>query len=89
MEICERQSSKSPEMTNSIVASGVAGKHFHFIGAGGIGMSGLAKLLIKNKAVVSGSDELGSSVTEMLCGLGASLISDTIAVIFQKRPMLL
>ncbi len=73
MEICERQSSKSPEMTNSIVASGVAGKRFHFIGAGGIGMSGLAKLLIKNNGVVSGSDELGSSVTEMLCGLGACI----------------
>jgi len=51
----------------------VAGKRFHFIGAGGIGMSGLAKLLIKHKGIVAGSDQTASSVTDKLCRLGADI----------------
>ena len=51
----------------------MAGKKFHFIGAGGIGMSGLAKLLIKNKAIVAGSDQTASGVTDRLCQLGADI----------------
>jgi UDP-N-acetylmuramate--alanine ligase len=58
-----------------VVGSGkkvsVAGKKFHFIGAGGIGMSGLAKLLIKHRATVTGSDQTASAVVEGLCQLGA------------------
>lgn len=50
-----------------------AGKKFHFIGAGGIGMSGLAKLLIKHKAIVSGSDQTASTVTDKLNAMGASI----------------
>ena len=50
-----------------------AGKKFHFIGAGGIGMSGLAQLMMKNSAIVSGSDQCGSSITDRLCGLGADI----------------
>jgi len=44
----------------------VAEKRFHFIGAGGIGMSGLAQLLVKNEAIVTGSDQTRSSVTDNL-----------------------
>jgi UDP-N-acetylmuramate--alanine ligase len=51
----------------------VAGKRFHFIGAGGIGMSGLAQLLIKHKAIVSGSDQTASEITEKLCEAGADI----------------
>jgi len=51
----------------------IAGKRFHFIGAGGIGMSGLAKLLIKHKAVVAGSDQTATAVTDKLCELGADI----------------
>jgi len=51
----------------------VAGKKFHFIGAGGVGMSGLAKLLIKNKAIVTGSDQMASGVIEKLCRSGADI----------------
>ena len=50
-----------------------AGKRFHFIGAGGIGMSGLAKLLMKNGAIVSGSDETQSGVTDKLRAMGADI----------------
>ncbi len=51
----------------------VAGKKFHFIGAGGVGMSGLAKLLLKNKALVTGSDQVASGVVDKLCRMGADI----------------
>jgi UDP-N-acetylmuramate--alanine ligase len=51
--------------------TGVSGTKYHFIGIGGIGTSGLAKILIKNGAVVSGSDMEDSAVVENLRRLGA------------------
>ena len=51
--------------------TGVSGTKYHFIGIGGIGTSGLAKILIKNGAVVSGSDMEDSTVVENLRRLGA------------------
>jgi len=51
----------------------VAGRKYHFIGAGGVGMSGLARLLLENQAVVSGSDQTASSVTSRLSRLGADI----------------
>jgi len=53
--------------------SELAGKRFHFIGAGGIGMSGLARLLVKNNAVVAGSDQEPTDVTDDLCRIGADI----------------
>jgi UDP-N-acetylmuramate--alanine ligase len=50
-----------------------SGKKFHFIGAGGIGTSGLAKLLMKHEAIVSGSDQMDSSVVENLRRRGAGI----------------
>jgi UDP-N-acetylmuramate--alanine ligase len=51
----------------------LAGTMFHFIGAGGVGMSGLAQLLIKHKATVSGSDQSAGDVVERLCQIGADI----------------
>jgi len=51
----------------------VAGKKFHFIGAGGVGMSGLAQLLMKNKAIVTGSDQTQTAVTDKLSQSGADI----------------
>jgi len=51
----------------------LAGKRFHFIGAGGIGMSGLAQLLIRNSALVTGSDQMPSEVTDNLQQIGADI----------------
>jgi UDP-N-acetylmuramate--alanine ligase len=51
----------------------VAGKRFHFIGAGGIGMSGLAQLLMKNEAMVTGSDETLTEVIDELRERGAEI----------------
>jgi UDP-N-acetylmuramate--alanine ligase len=61
------------EVVESRARLKLAGKRFHFIGAGGIGMSGLAHLLIKNKAIVTGSDQTESAVITKLCNLGAGI----------------
>ncbi len=45
----------------------------HFIGIGGIGMSGLARILLQRKQVVSGSDLAATSVTQALTKLGAKV----------------
>jgi UDP-N-acetylmuramate--alanine ligase len=49
------------------------GKKYHFIGIGGIGTSGLAKLLIKHGASVSGSDAADGAVLQELIGRGAAI----------------
>src|SRR5204863_1733512 len=48
-------------------------RRVHFIGIGGIGMSGIAELLVNLGYVVSGSDEKRSAVTERLASLGAQV----------------
>ncbi len=45
-------------------------RHVHFVGVGGIGMSGIAELLANLGYVVSGSDEKRSSVTDRLATMG-------------------
>jgi len=47
----------------------------HFIGVGGIGMSGIAELLANLGYVVSGSDEKRSSVTDRLEAMGVRVSS--------------
>jgi UDP-N-acetylmuramate--alanine ligase len=46
-------------------------QHAHFIGIGGIGMSGIAEILLNQKMKVSGSDLRRSSATDRLAQLGA------------------
>ncbi|MCB1406435.1 MAG: UDP-N-acetylmuramate--L-alanine ligase, partial [Rhodobacteraceae bacterium] len=43
----------------------------HFIGIGGIGMSGIAEILLSQGVAVQGSDARGSAITERLERLGA------------------
>jgi len=45
-------------------------RHVHFVGIGGIGMSGIAELLANLGFVVSGSDETRSAATDRLDTLG-------------------
>ena len=45
-------------------------RHVHFVGVGGIGMSGIAELLANLGYVVSGSDEKRSATTDRLSTLG-------------------
>jgi UDP-N-acetylmuramate--alanine ligase len=49
------------------------GKKYHFIGIGGIGTSGLAKLLMKHGALISGSDTADGAVLQELIGRGATI----------------
>jgi UDP-N-acetylmuramate--alanine ligase len=48
-------------------------RHVHFVGIGGIGMSGIAELLANLGYVVSGSDEKRSVVTDRLRTMGISV----------------
>ncbi|GII90323.1 UDP-N-acetylmuramate--L-alanine ligase [Sinosporangium siamense] len=45
----------------------------HFVGIGGAGMSGIARILLKRGARVSGSDSRGSELLTELRGLGATV----------------
>ncbi|MBU9726496.1 UDP-N-acetylmuramate--L-alanine ligase [Diplocloster modestus] len=47
--------------------------HVHFIGIGGISMSGLAEILLKEGFPISGSDAKKSELTEKLDSLGARI----------------
>jgi UDP-N-acetylmuramate--alanine ligase len=55
--------------------SGLLGqaRRFHFVGIGGIGMSGLAELLVNLGYVVSGSDMQRTEITNRLESLGARI----------------
>ncbi len=47
--------------------------HVHFIGIGGISMSGLAEILLKEDFTISGSDSKPSALTEHLINMGANV----------------
>lgn len=49
-------------------------KHIHFIGIGGISMSGLAEIMIAQNYKVSGSDSKDSSTVKRLRNLGAEVL---------------
>ena len=51
--------------------------HVHFIGIGGISMSGLAEILLKEGFRISGSDAHPSQLTSHLEQLGARITSDS------------
>ncbi|MCK4752086.1 MAG: UDP-N-acetylmuramate--L-alanine ligase, partial [Planctomycetes bacterium] len=61
------------EVVSSTATPSLTGKKFHFIGVGGVGMSALAKLLIKNKAVISGSDQAQTPPITGLRKIGADI----------------
>jgi UDP-N-acetylmuramate--alanine ligase len=48
-------------------------QRIHFVGIGGIGMSGIAEVLLNLGYKISGSDLKNSSVTQRLSGLGATV----------------
>jgi UDP-N-acetylmuramate--alanine ligase len=50
-------------------------KHIHFVGVGGIGMSGIAELLLNLGYEVSGSDLKESAETKRLSALGGKIFS--------------
>ena len=62
-------------MDRPISRSRFAGRRVHFVGIGGVGMSGLAHILLDAGAEVSGSDPCPSDITQRLEDRGA-LVSD-------------
>ena len=64
-------------MSTSAPVSGsvfsVPARHVHFVGIGGIGMSGLAKILLEDGFTVSGSDLSLNRNTHELAALGAAI----------------
>ncbi|MBZ5596934.1 MAG: UDP-N-acetylmuramate--L-alanine ligase [Acidobacteriia bacterium] len=48
-------------------------QRIHFVGIGGIGMSGIAEVLLNLGYKVSGSDLKASAITQRLAGLGATI----------------
>lgn len=55
--------------------SGQVNKHVHFIGVGGIGMSGIARILLRNGVRVSGSDLKENKITGELKALGVDVFN--------------
>ena len=56
--------------------------HIHFIGIGGISMSGLAEILLEEGFTVSGSDSKESPLTKKLESEGAIIITDSVPKTF-------
>lgn len=48
-------------------------KHIHFVGIGGVGMAGIAEVLLSQGYRVSGSDLSRNALTTRLCALGAEI----------------
>ena len=48
-------------------------KHIHFVGIGGVGMGGIAEVLLRQGYVVSGSDLSENSLTQWLRVMGATI----------------
>ena len=62
--------------TESRSASQFAGKRIHFIGIGGSGMSGLARMLLDGGAIISGSEPKPNDQTFDLGRRGAQISRD-------------
>ena len=60
-------------MKPSLTLPELIGKRVHFIGIGGAGMSGLARISLSHGIKVSGSDAKDSNVIVALTALGASV----------------
>jgi len=54
-------------------SAALAGQRVHMVGIGGTGMCGLAAVLIRNGAIVSGSDRIESAATARLSCAGATV----------------
>lgn len=57
--------------------------HVHFIGIGGISMSGLAEILLKEHFKISGSDSKESELTDNLTSMGCP---DLLRTACRKHP---
>lgn len=70
--------------TESRSASRFTGRRVHFIGIGGCGMSGLARMLLDTGAIVSGSEPKPNAQTFELARLGASIARDQLGELLSR-----
>src|SRR5881394_3625210 len=70
--------------TESRSASKFAGKRVHFIGIGGCGMSGLARMLLDGGAIVSGSEPKPNPQTFELSQRGAKITRDQLGELLSR-----
>ena len=82
-EIMESVLSKSRMESRSM--SRFCGKRVHFIGIGGCGMSGLARMLLDGGAIVSGSEPKPNPQTFQLTKLGASISRDQMGELLSRQ----
>src|SRR5438552_12109030 len=66
-------------------ASRFTGRRVHFIGIGGCGMSGLARMLIDNGAIVSGSEPNLNPQTFELTARGATITRDQLGELLSRQ----
>ena len=71
--------------TESRPDSRFAGRHVHFIGIGGCGMSGLARMLLDSGAIVSGSEPKPNPQTFELTRRGAKISRDQIGELLSRE----
>jgi UDP-N-acetylmuramate--alanine ligase len=62
-----------------------AGQHVHFIGIGGSGMSGLARMLLDSGAIVSGSEPHPNSASLELAQRGARISRDQTGALLSRQ----
>ena len=62
-----------PRLSGTQVGMAKRTRRIHFVGIGGIGMSGIAEVLFNLGYEVRGSDQCDSEVTERLAGLGCDV----------------
>ncbi len=70
----QQEALQTPELKLETLAEPV-----HFIGIGGIGMSALARLLLREGKAVSGSDKQAGDITKELAELGAKIFIGHVA----------
>src|SRR3954471_8511503 len=79
-------SSESRTESHSLPSnSRFAGKRVHFIGIGGCGMSGLARMLMDNGTIVSGSEAKQNTVTFELTKRGAKISRDQLGELLSRE----
>src|SRR5215475_8169022 len=81
----ESRSCADPATQSAASRSRFAGKRVHFIGIGGCGMSGLARMLLDNGAVVSGSEPKPNTVTFELTKRGVKISRDQFGELLSRE----
>ena len=71
--------------TESRTASRFTGRRVHFIGIGGCGMSGLARMLLDDGAIVTGSEPKPNPQTFELVGRGAKISRDQVGELLSDQ----